>query len=143
MSIEDNKNLSKKLFEEVWNKGNLNVVDDLIALDYVIHMGNKDLVGIDNYKNFVKIYRNAFPDIYYTVNDLIAEDDKVVERWSAQGTHKGELLGIPPTNKKLKVTGIDIVRIKEGKMVERWAEYDFKGMMEQLGVIKSLNMQNP
>jgi len=143
MSIEDNKNLSKKLFEEVWNKGNLNVVDDLIALDYVIHMGNKDLVGIDNYKNFVKIYRNAFPDIYYTVNDLIAEDDKVVERWSAQGTHKGELLGIPPTNKKLKVTGIDIVRIKEGKMVERWAEYDFQGMMEQLGVIKSLNMQNP
>jgi len=143
MSIEDNKNLSKKLFEEVWNKGNLDVVDDLIALDYVIHMGNKDLVGIDNYKNFVKIYRNAFPDIYYTVNDLIAEDDKVVERWSAQGTHKGELLGIPPTNKKLKVTGIDIVRIKEGKMVERWAEYDFKGMMEQLGVIKSLNMQNP
>ena len=143
MSIEDNKNLSKKLFEEVWNKGNLDVVDDLIALDYVIHMGNKDLVGIDNYKNFVKIYRNAFPDIYYTVNDLIAEDDKVVERWSAQGTHKGELLGIPPTNKKLKVTGIDIVRIKEGKMVERWAEYDFQGMMEQLGVIKSLNMQNP
>ena len=142
MSIEDNKNLSKKLFEEVWNKGNLDVVDDLIALDYVIHMGNKDLVGIDNYKNFVKIYRNAFPDIYYTVNDLIAEDDKVVERWSAQGTHKGELLGIPPTNKKLKVTGIDIVRIKEGKMVERWAEYDFQGMMEQLGVIKSLNMQN-
>jgi len=105
-------------------------------------MGNKDLVGIENYKNFVKIYRNAFPDICYTVNDLIAENDKVVERWTAQGTHMGELLGIPPTNKKLKVTGIDIVRIKDGKMVERWAEYDLHGMMEQLGVIKSFNIQN-
>ena len=141
MAQNDNKKLSKRLFEEVWNKGNLDIIEEFIASDYIIHMGSKDLIGVDRYKNFIRAYRRAFPDISYTVDDLIAEDDKVVERWTARGTHKGEIWGIPPTNKKLIVSGIDIVRIVDGKMVERWGQFDFQGMMEQLGVIKPMNME--
>ncbi len=79
--------------------------------------------------------RNAFPDITYTIEDLIAEGDKVVARWSAQGTHRGDFMGIPPTNKQVRFSEIEIIRVVDGKAVEEWEELDRLGLMTQLGVI--------
>ena len=108
ITIEENKNLSKRLFDEVWNKANLDIIEEFIALDYVIHMGSKDLIGIENYKFFIQMYLKAFPDIHYTVDDLIAEGDKVVCRVTTSGTHRGDLEGIPPTGKRMSVNNITI-----------------------------------
>lgn len=139
MSSEKIKELSVRLFEEVWNQGNLDVIDEIISENYVVHIGNIDVKGITNYKNYISSYRIAFPDIYFNIDDIIVHDDKVVERYSATGTHNGNLLGIPPTYKKAKISGIDIVRIKNGKMVERWGQADLLGLIKQLGIIPELN----
>ena len=79
--------------------------------------------------------RNAFPDITYTVEELIAEGDKVVARWSAEGTHLGDFVGIPPTHKQVRFSGIEIIRVVDGKAIEEWEELDRLGLMTQLGVI--------
>jgi len=139
MTSEKLKEISYRLFEEVWNEGNLDVIDDIISEDYVLHIGNIDVIGITNYKNYIKSYRNAFTDIHFKIEDIIMNDDKVVERYTATGTHNGDLYGITPTNKKAKISGIDIVRIKNGKMIERWGQADLLGLIKQLGIIPELN----
>ena len=138
MLSETNKTLSRRLFEEVWNKGNLAVLNELIANDHV-NSGPGTLPGLptgpEGAKQFVMMYRNAFPDTHFTIDEQIAEADKVVTRWTAHGTHKGELLGIPATGKSSTVTGISVDRIVNGKIVESWGIFDQFGMMQQLGVI--------
>jgi predicted ester cyclase len=89
-------------------------------------------------RQFVQIYRGAFPDVRLTINDQIAEGDIVVTRWTATGTHNGELMGIAPTSKRATVTGVDIDRYQGGKVVEAWASYDMLGLLQQLGVALSL-----
>jgi steroid delta-isomerase-like uncharacterized protein len=138
MLSETNKTLSRRLFEEVWNNGNLALLNELIANDHV-NSGPGTLPGLptgpEGAKQFVMIYRNAFPDTHFTIDEQIAEADKVVTRWTAHGTHKGELLGIPATGKSSTVTGISVDRIVNGKIVESWGIFDQFGMMQQLGVI--------
>jgi steroid delta-isomerase-like uncharacterized protein len=94
--------------------------------------------GPEGVKQFVQIYRTAFPDLKITIEDQVAEGDKVVTRWSATGTHKGDLMSIPATNKPATVTGTDIERYQNGKVVESWASYDMFGMLQQLGVVPSM-----
>ena len=138
MLSETNKTVSRRLFEEVWNKGNLAVLNELIANDHV-NSGPGTLPGLptgpEGAKQFVMMYRNAFPDTHFTIDEQIAEGDKVVTRWTAHGTHKGELLGIPATGKSSTVTGISVDRIVNGKIAESWGIFDQFGMMQQLGVI--------
>ena len=138
MLSDTNKTLSRRLFEEVWNKGNLAVLNELIANDHV-NSGPGTLPGLptgpEGAKQFVMMYRNAFPDTHFTIDEQIAEADKVVTRWTASGTHKGELVGIPATGKSSTVTGINVDRIVNGKIVESWGIFDQFGMMQQLGVI--------
>jgi steroid delta-isomerase-like uncharacterized protein len=138
MLSETNKTVSRRLFEEVWNKGNLAVLNELIANDHV-NSGPGTLPGLptgpEGAKQFVMMYRNAFPDTHFTIDEQIAEGDKVVTRWTAHGTHQGELLGIPATDKSSTVTGISVDRIVNGKIVESWGIFDQFGMMQQLGVI--------
>ena len=138
MLSETNKTVSRRLFEEVWNKGNLAVLNELIANDHV-NSGPGTLPGLptgpEGAKQFITMYRNAFPDLRFTIDEQISEGDKVVTRWTAHGTHKGELLGIPATGKSSTVTGISIDRIVNGKIVESWGIFDQFGMMQQLGVI--------
>lgn len=137
MSAEENKTLAHTLTEKVWNKGNLDIVDDLLSTDYVFHHpGGQDLNGPEEYKQMVKAVRSAFPDIHFTIDDVIAEGDKVAYRWTFVGTHQGELRGIPPTGKKATVWAIAIERVADGKFVEAWERYDTLGLMRQLGVIK-------
>ncbi len=91
--------------------------------------------GVEGLRRFTEVYRSAFPDIQMTVEDVIAEGDKVVTCWPARATHQGKLMGIPPSGNRVEVTGISIDRIEGRKVVETWSNYDALGMMEQLGVM--------
>ena len=136
---EENKALALRVFEEVWNKGNLDAIDEIYVPDIVDHPHPPGLPpGVKGTKAFISMYLSAFPDTKMTVDLQIAEGDKVATRWTAQGTHKGELMGIPATGKQVTVTGIGIDRIAGGRIVETWGEFDQMGMMQQLGVVPSL-----
>jgi steroid delta-isomerase-like uncharacterized protein len=131
-----NKAIAQRFIEEVWHKGNLAVIDELCATNFVDHgpASTDTLRGLDGLKQSVTMYRNAFPDLHFTVEDVIAVGDKVVTRWTAHGTHKGELMGITPTDKQVTVTGISIDRIAGGKIEETWEAWDRMDLMQQLGV---------
>ncbi len=136
MSAEENKTKVRRFFEEAWNKGNLAVVDEIGDPNGVAHVvGAPDLRGAEATKQFITVYRTAFPDLHITIEDQVAEGDKVVTRWSSSGTHKGDLMGIAPTGKKTQVTGISIDRFAGGKSVEDWTNWDQMGLMQQLGVV--------
>ena len=138
MLTETNKTVSRRFFDEVWNKGNLTVLDEILVKDHV-NSGPGTIPGLPNgpegSKQFVTAYRNAFPDVHFTIDDQIAEGDKVMTRWTAQGTHQGELAGLPATGKSSTVTGITVHRLVEGKIAESWGIFDEFGMMQQLGAI--------
>ena len=137
MSAEENKALARRVLEEIFNKGNLEVADELIAADYVDHdpAMPEDIHGPEGYKEYVGTYRPAFPDLHLQIQDQIAEGDKVVTRWTGTGTHEGELAGIAPTGERVTLPGMEIVRISEGKLVEGWEGYDSMTIMRQLGVM--------
>jgi steroid delta-isomerase-like uncharacterized protein len=133
---EENKALVRRVYEEVWNKGNLAAIDEIYAADVINHTQPPGLPkGAKGGKVFTGMYLRAFPDTKMTVEQQIAEGDKIVTRWIAQGTHQGELMGIPATGKQVTVTGITINRIAGGRIVETWDEFDQMGMMQQLGAI--------
>ena len=133
MSVEENKAIFRRIVEEGFNKGNLAIVDELVATNHVNHTDN--VHGPEEYKQFITMYRTAFPDLHMTIEDQIAEGNKVVNRWTSRGTHKGDLMGIPPTGKQTTVTGMYVARIIGGKIVEEWGNLDALGMMQQLGVV--------
>ena len=130
---ELNKLVYRRIVEEGFNKGSLEVVDELVSPDHVNHADN--VQGVEAYKGFIGMYRSAFPDLEMTIEDQIAEGDKVVNRWTATGTHQGELMGIPPTGKAMSATGVYIARIQDGQVIEEWGNFDALGMMQQLGVV--------
>jgi steroid delta-isomerase-like uncharacterized protein len=138
---DQNKALSRRNFEEVWNQRKLEVIDQLVAANSVLHdpsvPGGK-VEGSKGYRQFVEIYLTAFPDVRFTINDQIADGNKVATRWTGTGTHKGALMGIAPTGKRSTVTGITIDRYENGKAVESWTNYDTLGMFQQLGVVPML-----
>jgi steroid delta-isomerase-like uncharacterized protein len=138
---DQNKTLARRAIEEVWNKGKLEVINELTASNATYHdpsvPGGK-FTGPEGVRQFVQIYRTAFPDVHITIDDQVAEGDKVATRWTATGTHRGELMGIAPTNKHATVTGTAIERYQGGKVVEAWNNYDMLGMLQQLGVVPSL-----
>lgn len=135
MSAE-NKARVRRSFEEVWNKRNPAAVDELVSPDYVDHSLPPELPpNREGLKQLFTMYQAAFPDTVMTIEDQVAEGDKVVTRWTARGTHKGDLMGIPPTGKEVTVTGIDISRFADGKEVEHWGQFDLMGMMQQIGVV--------
>jgi steroid delta-isomerase-like uncharacterized protein len=137
---EGNKNVVRRLFEEVWNKGNLPVADELFAPTYAHHDPSTPDVGRgpESEKKRATLYRTAFPDFRLTAEDIIAEGETVVARWSCRGTHKGDLGGIAPTGKPFTISGISIARFANGKMVEGWVNWDALGLMQQLGVVPQL-----
>jgi steroid delta-isomerase-like uncharacterized protein len=137
MSTEENKALARRVIEQMFNEGNLDVADELLALDYVDHDPTlpEDVHGPEGFKEYVGMYRSAFPDLHVQIEDQIAEGDRVATRWTGTGTHDGELAGIAPTGKRVTVPGMEIVRIANGKLVEGWEGYDSGTLMRQLGVM--------
>jgi steroid delta-isomerase-like uncharacterized protein len=129
---------SRRLLEESFNEGKVELVDQLVAPDAVNHdpatpAHMRELRGPEVFKRTVSMYRAAFPDVRIVVDDVIAADDKVVLRWHSSGTHRGELEGLAPTGARASVTGIGIDRWKDGKIVEAWTEWDNLGLARQLG----------
>ena len=132
MSTEANKTIIRRRVEEIWNQGDLAIADELIADDY---LSNGRTIGREGYKQFVAGVRAAFPDLRFTLDDLVAEGDRVAVRYTAQGTHSGTFMGIPPTGKRVTFTGIDLFRIAHGRMAEEWLMFDQLGLLRQLGVV--------
>jgi steroid delta-isomerase-like uncharacterized protein len=135
---ERNKELVRRCIEQALNTGNLNVVDEVLANDYVYReptVGERR--GREGFKQLITMYRTAFPDVRLTVEQQIAEGDLVVTRWTARGTHRGELFGTAPTNKQVTVQGIVISRISNGKIVEEVESYDALGMLRQIGSVQA------
>src|SRR3712207_716323 len=140
MSKEENKALVRREIEEVFSaQGDLDVADEIFAADYVNHnaLSPDPTRGPEGAKEYARMYRNAFPDVQLSIEDQVAEGDKVVTRWIGSGTHQGEMMGIAPTGNRVRVTGITISRIEDGKIVEEWDNFDALGMMQQLGAIPS------
>lgn len=139
MSSEQNKTIVRRLFEEPW-KGNLSVVDELTASEYVGHdpAFPEPVRGPEGVKEFVSTYLVAFPDARITVDEQLAEGDLVATRWSARGTHEGELMDLEPTGKKVTVTGLTISRLEGGKIVEEFQNWDFAGMLRQIEAAPAL-----
>ena len=137
MQPEENKTVIRRFLKEVFEGGNLELVDELFAPDYVLHdpAVPDEVRGPEGIKQYVSMYRSAYPDTRFTVEDQISEGDRVVTRWTGQGTQQGELMGISPTGNQVTVTGIEFDRVSEGKMQETWVNYDALGMMQQLGVV--------
>jgi steroid delta-isomerase-like uncharacterized protein len=139
MSSEQNKLIVRRLFEEPW-KGDLGVVDELIDRDYVGYDPSipEPLRGPDGFKENVSTYRAAYSDARITVDDQIAEGDKVATRWTARGKHDGDLMGVAATGKQVTVSGLTFSRLANGKVVEGYTNWDTFGMMQQLGVVPEL-----
>jgi predicted SnoaL-like aldol condensation-catalyzing enzyme len=135
MSTELNKALDRRYVEEVLNKGNVDVIDEIMAPAYVGHTPGLPLADRDADKGFISMVHAGFPDIQFRLEDQIAEGDDVVHRFTARGTHTGEFMGIPPTGKRAEITGINVNRFKDGKVVESWGILDTLSLMQQLGVI--------
>jgi predicted SnoaL-like aldol condensation-catalyzing enzyme len=138
MSTATNKIIARRFFEDIFSQGNLAVADEIIAPEYQ-DAGPGAIPGLppgpEGSKMLVMVYRNAFPDIRFVIDEQIAEGDMVVTRWTAYGTQKGELAGIPPTGKSVVVIGVSIDRMVNGKLVAGWTVSDQYGMLQQLGVI--------
>lgn len=139
MSLEENKALSRRAIE-LWSSGDAAAVDEIFTSNYVNyqhhHPDSPDVMrGTEAWKKFVIEFHQAFPNFLDTIEDQIAEGNKVVTRFTSEGTQKGEIMGIKPTGKQVSWTGIAIDRIENGKIVETWVNWDLMGMMQQLGVV--------
>jgi predicted ester cyclase len=134
--VAANKALMHRVYEEGFSQNNLDVLDELIASDFTDHNPNPGQgPGLEGLKQFISSMHTALPDLQVNVEDMIAEGDKVVARLRISGTHQGEFMGIAPTGNQVTFTGIDILRIADGKVVEHWGNVDELGMLRQLGVI--------
>lgn len=138
MSIEENKAITRRWNDEIWSKGSPTAVDELFATNFVWYWAPPGVApDREGYKQNVTISFTPFADIHNTIEDMVAEGDKVTVRWTWRGTHKGEFMGVPATGKQMALTGISILRIVGGKIVEEWGEMNNLGMMQQLGVFPS------
>jgi steroid delta-isomerase-like uncharacterized protein len=136
VSPEDNKALVRRFVDEVQSKGNTDLIDEICSAEFVNHSAPQGLpADREGIKILTAMFKGAFPDSYFSVEDMIAEGDKVVTRKTFHGTHEGEFMGIPPSGRPVNVSLIDVVRISDGRVVEHWSVGDNLGMMQQLGVI--------
>ena len=136
---EENKEKIRRVFEEAFGQGKVEVIDEVLHSDFVCYDPNSEageVRGAETIKGEVGYFHNAFPDFFWRVEDQVAEGDKVISRYTFGGTHQGEFFGIAGTGKRIEITGINIDRFDEdGKLIEEWAEYDLLGAMRQLGAV--------
>ena len=136
---EANKAVARRYTEEIVNQGSLAVIDELFSADSIYQGPNfPALRGREARKQYYASLRKAFPDLHSTIDDVIAEGDKVVMRWSVTGTHRGEWWGVAPTGKLRAVSGISIYRIADGMITDEFQQWDALGFMQQLGVVPAL-----
>ena len=138
VSLEAHRRVVQRQVDEVWNAGNLAVLDELMAPDFVSHRTSPGIPpDRKGFAQIVSMHRKAFSDLRVTVEDMVADGDKVANRWSWTGTHDGVFMGIQPTGKRVTQTGISIHRFEGGKIVEQWHEMDTVGVLQQLGAMRT------
>lgn len=139
MSIEQNKATARRWFTDIITEGKLAVADEIFSGNHVVHDPHAPpggwANGPESLKRIAGPFRAGFPDLKVTIEDQIAEGDKVVTRWSASGTNTGSLQGMPATGKTVRVTGANVARLSEGKIVESWFNFDMLTLLRQLGVV--------
>jgi steroid delta-isomerase-like uncharacterized protein len=142
---QENSALIRRWFEEVWNKGNMDAIDEMASPDAVGHgQAQHDTdIGLKEFRTFAISLRRAFPDFNVTIDHVIEQGDKVVARWTTTMTHKGEFLGVAPTGKKVTITGTSMQRIAGGKIVEGWDNWDQLGLLVQIGAIPAAHFVAP
>ncbi len=137
MSTEETRAIARRFLDEFWSQGNSAVADEIIAPDYAVYdpgtPGRRG--GVEGEKQCLAMYRRVFPDLRFTIEDIIAEGDRGVVRWTASGTQQGELMGAGPTGKQAVISGISIVRVANGQIAEHWLNWDTVGMLQQLGLL--------
>jgi steroid delta-isomerase-like uncharacterized protein len=132
---EEYKALERRMYEEIFNKKNMGAVEQFYATDWVCHPSPPGMPpGLDGMKQWHKLMNSAFPDMQVKLDDMLAEGDRIACRWTSTAMHKGEFMGMPPTNKQVAITGVHIDRIAGGKIVETWNYSDMMGVMQQLGM---------
>jgi len=137
MSVEANKMIVRRMFEEIFNQGNLALVDPWVAATFVNHAAPAHMPGPESLKEHVVLLRTAFPDLHFTVEELIADEERVAARVTFSGTHRGVFRGFPPTDKSFVQSQMHVIHFVEGKAVGHWAVRDDLGLMQQLGLIPS------
>jgi steroid delta-isomerase-like uncharacterized protein len=143
MSVEENRVLVQR-WVDLWNTGNSDAVGEFVTPDYVRHDFNSPEVhGPDAERQLIEMYRAAFPNLRFTVEHLIAEGDTIAAHLTARGTHRGGLLGIPPTGKRVKLAVLELYRLAEGRIAEQRVVMDALGLMQQLGVIPGAGREEP
>lgn len=135
---EQYKRTARRMAEELWNSRKLNLAEELFTDDYQHHDPNSPNFGTgpEAYKKLVGMYTRVFPDFHFRIDEMIAEGDTVVLRWTVTGTHKGEWRGIAPTGKRVTLTGTTVSRFSNEKIAEQWVSWDALGLMHQLGAIQ-------
>jgi steroid delta-isomerase-like uncharacterized protein len=138
-TIERNKLIGRRVLLEAWGEGRLEVIDELYASDYVDNVSRgpepTTVRGPAGLKAAVTLFRTAFPDLRYEVDEQVAENDVVVTRFSAAGTHMKPFLGVAPTEQRIVYSGIDVNRVRDGRIAESWVQYDALGLLQQLGIV--------
>lgn len=134
--IENNKAIARKVYEECWNKAVLELVPELFARDCQFHdpVFPSRAPGVESMKRHIQMFRGAFPDLKFAVDDLIAERDEVVVHWTVQGTQQAPFLGLSPTHRKAAVSGTSIYHIKNNKISQEWSDWNLLTLLDQLGV---------
>jgi steroid delta-isomerase-like uncharacterized protein len=135
-AVAGNIALVSRIWNEIWNKGDLAVCDAVFSADYVGHLPGMPapVHGPEEFRQLVQVYRTAFPDVHLTVEDILAVGDRVAVRWVSRGTHLGPMMGIPPTGRSIEIMGISIFHIADHMVAEEWEGFDTMGLMQQLGV---------
>jgi steroid delta-isomerase-like uncharacterized protein len=134
--MSEHKQLVEQFYEEVVNAGDIDKIDEILSEDFV---ENEEFPGLsqdrEGVKEFFRMLRSAFPDVRFQAEDVISEGELAAARYTMTGTHEGEFMGVPPTGKQVTVSGIDIVRLRDGKRFEHWGQFDAMGLMQQLGAL--------
>jgi steroid delta-isomerase-like uncharacterized protein len=129
---EMERSLGSRWFEEVWNKGRRDAIAEMLAPDAVLHEAGTDSVGPEGFYPFFDRLNVAFSGLHVTVEDTIAEKDRICVRWSCIATHTGDGLGVAPTGKNIDVTGMSMIRVRNGRIAEAWQNWDMQRLMEQI-----------
>jgi steroid delta-isomerase-like uncharacterized protein len=129
---QQNKALVRRWWDDLWNRIDLDAADQILSADFVEHLTHEHVRGIEELKEYVSIYRSAFPDMQNRVEKMVAEADMVAVLWRSRGTHQGEFMGFQPTGREVTFTGMRLFRIAENKIVEGWVTIDAQGWQEQM-----------
>jgi len=133
----NNEALLRRWFEEVWNQGQVEAIDEMMAADAIAHgLGDAQVVGTTAFKAFHAKFRGAFPDIRITVDDVVSQGDRAAVRFTIRATHRGDHLGVPATGREVNFPAMSFVRCRNGQIVEGWNSVDMLGMLQQVGGVE-------